>query len=192
MSEATMQSQRWPLAFALLALAILTPAWGDEPKKADPDKLPPPEQLTAQKDHKRVMELLHIEKLRPGANPNNKNAPNAVNYDEAKANPYPKLPNPLRLKNGTKVTTPEMWWKQRRPEFVEDFDREIYGRVPKDVPKVTWEVMAKDETTVGDVPVITKRLLGHVDNSAYPHIKVDIQLTLTTPAAAASTTSPAW
>jgi hypothetical protein len=181
MSAVTLQPKRWSLAFALLALAILTPAWGDEPKKADPDKLPPPEQLTAQKDHKRVMELLHIEKLRPGANPRDKNK---VNYDEAKANPYPKLPDPLRLKNGEKVTTPEMWWKQRRPEIVEDFDREIYGRVPKDVPKVTWEVMAKDETTVGDVPVITKRLLGHVDNSAYPHIKVDIQLTLTTPAAA--------
>ena len=35
---------------------------------------------------------------------------------------------------------------------------------------------------IGDVPVITKQLLGHVDNSSYPLITVDIQLTLTTPA----------
>ena len=34
----------------------------------------------------------------------------------------------------------------------------------------------------GDVPVITKQLVGHVDNSSYPQITVDIQLTLTTPA----------
>jgi hypothetical protein len=184
MSAVTLQSKRWFLAFALLALATLVPARGDEPKKTESDKLPPPEQLTAQQDHKRMMELLNIKQLRPGANPRDKNAPNAVNYDEAKANPYPNLPDPLRLKNGKNVTTPEMWWKQRRPEIVEDFDREIYGRVPKDVPKVTWEVTAKEEQKVGDVPVVTKRLLGHVDNSAYPHIKVDIQLTLTTPAAA--------
>ena len=67
-------------------------------------------------------------------------APNAANYDESKANPYPNLPDPLVLKNGKKVTTAEMWWKQRRPEIVEDFDREIYGRVPKETPKVKWEV----------------------------------------------------
>ena len=34
----------------------------------------------------------------------------------------------------------------------------------------------------GDVPIITKQIVGHVDNSSYPQITVDIQLTLTTPA----------
>jgi hypothetical protein len=34
------------------------------------------------------------------------------------------------------------------------------------------------------VPVITKTITGHVDNSSYPLIAVDIQLTLTTPAQA--------
>jgi hypothetical protein len=109
-------------------------------------------------------------------------APNYANYDESKANPYPNLPDPLVMKNGEKVTTAEMWWTRRRPEIVEDFDREIYGRVPKDVPTVTWEVTGTTRDKVGDVAVVTKRLLGHVDNSAYPQIKVDIQLTLTTPA----------
>ncbi|MGO8809889.1 MAG: acetylxylan esterase, partial [Candidatus Sulfotelmatobacter sp.] len=75
-----------------------------------------------------------------------------------------------------------MWWKQRRPEIGEDFDREIYGRDPKNTPKVNWEVTSTTQEKTGDVPVITKTLLGHVDNSAYPLIHVDIQLTLTTPA----------
>jgi len=110
------------------------------------------------------------------------NAPNYANYDESKANPYPNLPDPLLLKNGQKVTTPQMWWKQRRPEIVEDFDREIYGRVPKDTPKVNWELAGTTNETDGDVPVVTKRLVGHVDNSSYPGITVDIQLTLSTPA----------
>lgn len=141
-----------------------------------------PVMLTAQQDHRRTMELLNITSIRQGANGSNPKAPNAANYDESKANPYPILPDPLVLKNGQKVTTAEMWWKQRRPEIVEDFDREIYGRAPKETPKVTWEVTSTTRTMNGDVPVITKRLVGHVDNSSYPSVKVDIQLTLTTPA----------
>jgi hypothetical protein len=131
------------------------------------------------------MDLLKISSLRKGANGSNRQAPNYANYDEAKANPYPNLPDPLVLKNGQKVTTTEMWWKQRRPEIVEDFDSEIYGRVPKDTPKVKWEVTGTTKEINGTVPVITKKLVGHVDNAAYPPVTVDIQLTLTTPANAA-------
>jgi hypothetical protein len=145
---------------------------------------PAPLQLTAQQDHKLMMEALKIESLRRGADGRSSTAPNAANYDESKANPYPNLPDPLVLKNGERVTTAEAWWSQRRPEIVEDFDREVYGRVPRDVPRVTWEVTSTAEEKVGDIPVITRRLLGHVDNSKCPEIKVDIQLTLTTPAAA--------
>jgi hypothetical protein len=47
---------------------------------------------------------------------------------------------------------------------------------------VKWEVTATEKQTVGDVPAVTKRLVGHVDNSSYPPVTVDIQLTLTTPA----------
>ncbi|MEP6913324.1 MAG: acetylxylan esterase, partial [bacterium] len=110
--------------------------------------------------------------------------PNAANYDESKANPYPNLPDALRLKNGKKVTSAKMWWNQRRPEIVEDFDREVYGRVPTVTPSVKWEVISTTKETNGDVPVITKKLVGHVDNSSYTPIKVDIPLTLTTPASA--------
>jgi hypothetical protein len=115
----------------------------------------------------------------------NPQAENYANYDESKANPYPNLPNPLVLKDGQKVTTPQIWWNQRRPEIVEDFDREIYGRVPKDTPKVNWKVTGITRARSIGVPIITKHLVGHVDNSSYPLITVDIQLTLTTPAGAA-------
>jgi hypothetical protein len=134
------------------------------------------------KDHQQMLEQLKIASLRPGANPNDPNAPNAVNYDEAKANPYPKLPDPLVLKNGKRVTSAKVWWNQRRPEIVEDFDREVYGRVPKSAPAVKWEVVSIVNETKFGIPVITKQIVGHVDNSSYPEITVDIQLTLTTPA----------
>ena len=165
----------------LVAALLVVPAGRATAEDATPaDRAP--RQLTTQEDHKLMMEALKIESLRRGADGMNPKASNAANYDESKANPYPDLPDPLVLKNGQKVTTPEMWWNQRRPEIVEDFDREIYGRVPKDVPKVTWEVTGTTEEKVGDVAVVTKKLLGHVDNSQCPQIKVDIQLTLTTPA----------
>src|SRR5437870_11337618 len=120
--------------------------------------LPPPVEMTAEQDHQRLLDLLNIKSLRLGANGGNPQAPNAANYDESKANPYPNLPDPLMLKDGQRVATPEMWWKQRRPEIVEDFEREIYGRVPKDTPKVKSEVTAKEKQTVGDIPAVTKRL----------------------------------
>jgi hypothetical protein len=135
----------------------------------------------AEQDHQRLMNLLGIKELRPGASHDPK-SPNPTNYDESKANVYPALPDPLLLKNGNRVTSAKVWWKQRRPEIVEDFDREILGRVPANLPKVTWEVLSTTPEKVGDVPVVTKRLAGHVDNSAYPKIAVTMELTLTTPA----------
>src|SRR5207253_6658603 len=46
---------------------------------------------------------------------------------------------------------------------------------------VKWEVVKTTKEDAGDVPVITEQLVGHVDNSAYPLISVDIQLSLSTP-----------
>jgi hypothetical protein len=156
-----------------VTLLVAAPGLADDPPQ-------PPVKMTAQEDHKRMMDLLGIKELRRGADGNPKSA-RAANLDESKANPYPDLPDPLTLKSGKKVTTADVWVKQRRPEIVEDFDREVYGRVPKDTPKVKWEVTATDKHVVGEVPVVTKRLIGHVDNSAYPLVTVNIQLTLTTP-----------
>ena len=146
---------------------------------------PQPAPLTAEQDHQNMMDQLHITALRPGADGFNPHAANAQNTDESKATRYSVLPNPLVLNNGKPVTTAKAWEKQRRPEITEDFNREVYGRVPKNLPKVTWTVAKLTQATHGGVPVTTKDLVGHVDNSAYPAISVDIRLTLTTPTLAA-------
>jgi hypothetical protein len=145
------------------------------------DTLMPPVQLTSEQDHERLMNLLHISSLRQGPS-GNPDAPNAANSDESKANPYPDLPDPLTLNDGQKVTTAEMWWKLRRPEIKEYFDREIYGRVPNDVPKVTWEVVGTSRDTNANTPAITKKFVGHIDNSSYDLVQVDIELALNVPA----------
>jgi len=165
--------------FGFLAAALVGYA---QPMQAAGTNPPAPMNWSAEQDHQNMMEQLGIKTLRPGAEGFNRQAPNYQNTDEAKANPYPNLPDPLTLKNGKKVTTPKMWWKQRRPEIVHDFDEYVYGRVPKNVPKASWEVVSVTRTNNGAIPVITKKLVGHVDNSSYPLISVNIPLTLTTPA----------
>jgi hypothetical protein len=144
-------------------------------------QLPPPVNLTAEQDHQNMMDQLGIRALRPGPSGDGK-APNHANYDERLANPYPELPDILTCKNGRKVTTAEMWWNQRRPEIVEDMEREVYGRLPANIPKVSWTVASTENELVSSVPVISKKLIGHVDNSSYPYIDVNIAMELVTPA----------
>src|SRR5258708_35229872 len=98
--------------------------------------VPDTKNWTAADDHQNMIAQRGIQALRPGPS-RNESAPNHANYDEALANPYPDLPDALTLKNGKKVTAAAKWWKERRPEIVEDFEREVLGRVPKNVPKVT-------------------------------------------------------
>ena len=138
---------------------------------------PPQVKFTGDGDHQNMMDQLGIKALRRGADPNN-----PATFDEATANKYP-LPELMTMKNGKKVTTARQW-KARRAEIVEDFEREVYGRIPKQVPRVSWEVSNTSSEDVGGIPTITKKLVGHVDNSSYPLITVDIEATVTTPAGA--------
>ena len=140
---------------------------------------------TTAEDHQNMMTQLGIKRLRPAPS-GNESAPNQANYDEAKANPFPELPDALTLENGKKVTTADAWWKERRPQIVEMFQREVIGRVPPGVPKVTWSVVSSTTGLVGKYPVIGRQLVGHVVNSSYPSITVDIQMALVTPANASA------
>src|SRR5262249_22474537 len=56
--------------------------------------------------------------------------------------------------------------------------------IPQNVPKMTWEVTATSDGNSGGIPTVTKTLVGHVDNSAYPQISVNIQVSFTVPASA--------
>jgi len=171
---------------SFLILAILFPsalaqtaAPPTTPSVASPDT--GPVQLTAGQDHQRMLDLLHITALRPGVSQNGQ-GPHPVNWDESKANPWTNLPDPLVLNNGKPVKTAKVWWSERRPQLVELFDREVLGRVPANVPAVHWEVVSTTPGTEDGIAIITKHLVGHVDNSAYPAITVNIEADLILPA----------
>ena len=130
-------------------------------------------------DHALMMQELGIESLRPGPSGNPSDA-NAANIDEAKAKTYTSLPDPLVFNTGEPVKTSADWQK-RREEILKDFNEEVYGNMPNNVPGVNWEVTAQKDTVIGNFPVTVKTLAGHVDNSSYPAIDVTIDMTLTTP-----------
>ncbi|HXW07506.1 MAG TPA: hypothetical protein VD833_19880 [Vicinamibacterales bacterium] len=140
---------------------------------------PSPVQLANQAERERIMKELGISAIPPGAI-----SSSPATYDEAAANPYPTLPDPLTLENGQKVTSASTWRNRRRAELLEDFQRDVYGRIPKQVPAVTWKVVDATEGETAGIKTVTKRLLGYVDNSAHPEITVIIQATVTTPAGA--------
>lgn len=187
-----------PLLLTVLALAGLSLPAGRaaEPAPAPaaanatslfPWQLPPAERQRLQKltdeDHADMMARLGITKLRPGRNGSTApGTPNPANYDQARANPYPDYPDALTLKAGRKVTTPAMWWRERRPEIAEDFEREVVGRIPANVPKVTWSVARTLDASVAGRPVHARLVIGHVDNAADPAITVDIKMAVVTPA----------
>jgi lysophospholipase L1-like esterase len=165
-----------PAAIFLLACSALFFA-----ARGTSQTVPAPKNWTAAEDHRNMMEQLGIKALRPGPSGNDK-APNHANYDESAANPFPDYPEILKLKDGRTVTTPQMWWNNRRPEIVEDFEREVLGRVPPNAPKITWTVNKTVNDNVGPYPVIAREFTGHADNTACPEINVDIQMVVVTPA----------
>lgn len=167
-----------PTVTALTLAGSLTVAVAQE----SPIASPAPLNWTTQQDHQNMKDQLGITKLRPGRNGNPNATNNPANYDPALANPYPDLPELLVTRDGRKVTTADLWWQVRRPEIVEDFEREVVGRVPKNVPKVSWTITNEATDRVVDkLPVHARQLVGTVDNSACPAIEVNLQMTLVTP-----------
>jgi (4-O-methyl)-D-glucuronate---lignin esterase len=110
--------------------------------------------------------------------PDGKVAGIPVNYTEAKVGSY-TLPDPLKLNNGQIVKDAKMWNELRRPELLDYYRSQIYGRVPATAPKVFWQVVSNDDHALGGIAVMQK-LAGHMGGPDGPAIEV----TLYTPAKA--------
>jgi lysophospholipase L1-like esterase len=161
--------RRARVRFCLTMAVIITAALGGGRRASSQD---------AEFDDARNMrEQLGITRLRGGVSPSGQ----GEGFDEAKANLYSEtVPDALTMNDGTKVTTAAQW-PARRAELVELFEREVYGHVPANVPKVTWEVVSEERGQVAGVPTITRKLIGRIDNTGYPAITVAIDAQFTAP-----------
>jgi len=132
-------------------------------------------------DYADMKAKLGITETREGRQPNSQDESKHPNYDELTANPYPFYPDPLVTESGKKVKNAKMWYKVRRPEIVKMFEDEVYGRIPDNVPGVTWEVTNEEHKDFAGTPVVVRYLKGVVDNSSYPAITVEIQANVVYP-----------
>jgi hypothetical protein len=166
-------------ATGLVAIVVLAPesslAQGFRRREAPrPDFIP-----ADYNDYQHMLTELGITRTRRGRDGRNDDS------SEATANPWADtMPALLVFKDGTPVTTADQWPK-RRAEIVEDFEREVYGRIPEHVPDVNWEITATSEGDSGGIATVTRELAGRVDNSAFPQLEVTIQASFTVPRDAA-------
>ena len=101
------------------------------------------------------------------------------NYDEKKVPPY-TLPDPLVMSDGSPVRDAAAWRTKRRAEILRLYESEIYGRIPRNAPAVTWRV-AETDPSAREGAATMKRIVGTIGNRAgAPEIK----LTVHTPAKA--------
>jgi hypothetical protein len=73
---------------------------------------------------------------------------NATNYDETKVGDY-TLPDPLVGHDGARVTNAETWFTKRRPEILEAYRAEIFGRSPDAGTNVTFNVWEISTNALG-------------------------------------------
>jgi len=141
-------------------------------------------QALTRQDHQLMMERLGIESLRPGPS-GNPSAPNAANSDESKAKTYKTVPDPLIFENG-EIVKNKADWEKRRVELKELFDQEMYGRAPKTLPKLKWDLLWEKDTLIGGIGTSYRKMQGKVDNSEFPEISVSIDFEYAIPKSAAS------
>jgi (4-O-methyl)-D-glucuronate---lignin esterase len=119
----------------------------------------------------------YIGKSDPGGNPVRlaKSTGHVSNYSEEKVAAY-TLPDPLTMASGERVTNAQMWRERRRTEVMNFYKTEIYGRIPENAPKVTWEVTETDPAA-RDGAAIMKRLVGRMgDKPDGPRMNLTVYL----------------
>jgi hypothetical protein len=175
---------RSTLAFAMCAFATASPAQtaGTTLAACPSSTQKNPANAVAIAERDRELKVLGITQMKPAIGAFNIGKPCNANYDEALANPYPKLPDALTTRAGEQVSTASQWRHERRQEIIELLQNQVYGFVPDSVPTVTWTVTRIRHHSIGGIAVVTKALTGHVDNRAYPSITVNIRANLVTPA----------
>jgi hypothetical protein len=84
------------------------------------------------------------------------------NYSEDKVAAF-TLPDPLTTNSGQRVTTAQEWREKRRPEILKFYETEIYGRVPANAPRVTWEV-TETGNNAREGAALMKRIVGRMSD----------------------------
>lgn len=100
----------------------------------------------------------------------------SYNYDEAKVGSIP-LPAVLTARDGTVIRTAAQWTELRRPELLELFRREMFGRnLVGRPPGLRWTVTSVDRTALGGKAVRKEITLAFADGPDAPRLRVLVYL----------------
>lgn len=80
----------------------------------------------------------------------------AVNYDEAKVPKY-TLPDPLTMRNGERVRDAQTWVERRRPEILDLYRSEVFGRSPARPAALNFEIASSGKAAL-DGRAVRKRV----------------------------------
>ena len=98
-----------------------------------------------------------------------------VNYDEAKVGAY-VLPDPLTLNNGKPVRDAKTWTEKRRPEIVQMFETQQYGRDPGRPPGESFAV-TEQATPALDGKALRKQVtISFSKDESWPKIHLLVYL----------------
>lgn len=87
------------------------------------------------------------------------------NYDESQVPRY-ELPDPLRTSSGQPVDSARIWKEVRRPEILQLFETEMYGRSPQPSPAMSFKVTSTEPQALGGKAIrkeVTVYLAGAQD-----------------------------
>jgi hypothetical protein len=98
-----------------------------------------------------------------------------VIYDEAKVPKY-SLPDPLVMKSGERVRDAKIWTSRRRPEILEIYRTEVYGRSPERPAHLAFDVNSVEKQALGGRAVRKQVTISIAAGTATPKMKVLIYL----------------
>ena len=96
-----------------------------------------------------------------------------TNYDEAKVGTY-RLPDPLVMQDGQPVRDGAAWFQRRRPEILELYASQVYGRVPPGIPRVTFKVLDTDPNAMDGRAVRRHVVIRFGDKPAGPAVHLQL------------------
>ncbi|MBN1144002.1 MAG: acetylxylan esterase [Bacteroidales bacterium] len=102
-----------------------------------------------------------------------------ANYDESKVPAY-MLPNPLILLNGQSVGDSSAWWQQRRPEILDLFENEVYGKTPSRKLPVSFRVTSAEKPALNGMAVRKEVTAYFTANEQGPSMRILIYLPVNT------------
>lgn len=100
----------------------------------------------------------------------------AQNTDESKVKLY-KLPEVLKTMQGKKISSVKDWENIRRPEILKLFENNVYGQVPKDYEKISFEIKNEDKNAMNGAATLKEITIKVLRKQK----KVTINLLLFTP-----------